>query len=196
MSRNSQRLERSEAHHMTTLKFNVAQLLREPIGAKRTYTFEEPQLALDGQLHLREISGSVQFTRTASGVYAWIRSQGTVALTCMRSLEIFDEVIAIDVREEMHSVVDIFTGGAVPQLADAEDFRLDGFHMADVGEVIREYTLLELPIKPVSPAYRHQPISYSVGDDDDDPADVADVSDARLAVLRELIHRPSAPEQN
>lgn len=101
---------------MTALKFNVAQLLREPIGAKRTYTFEEPQLALDEQLNLRQISGSVQFTRTASGVYARIISQGTVALTCVRSLETFDEVIAIDVREEMHSVVDILTGGACRSL--------------------------------------------------------------------------------
>ncbi len=180
---------------MTTLKFNVAQLLREPIGAKRSYTFEEPQLALDEQLNLREISGAVQFTRTASGVFAWIRSQGIVTLTCVRSLEPFDAVIAIDVREEMHAVVDIFTGAAVPQLADAEDFRLDGSHMADIGEVIREYTLLELPIKPISPAYRHQPVSYSVGDDAEDPADIAEGSDARLAVLRALLHHPSAPEQ-
>lgn len=174
---------------MSIIKFNVAQLLREPIGSKRNYTFEEPELRLDEQMHLRDVQGTVQFTRTASGVFAQVVSAGTVQLTCVRSLELFDERVAIDASEEMHSVVDVFTGGVLHKPIAEDPFFLDEFHMADVGEMIREYTLLALPIKPISPAYRDQPISYTVGDADTDADQDDELGDARLAKLRELINR-------
>ena len=75
---------------MSTIKFNVAQLLREMIGGRRDYTFTEEALPLDDQLVLRGISGDVRFIRTATGVYAHVRAQGVVEMICVRSLEPFD----------------------------------------------------------------------------------------------------------
>jgi uncharacterized protein len=147
---------------MTLLKFNVAQLLREEMGARRDYEFTEQSLALDDQLMLRDINGSVRFTRTASGVWANVKVRGVVRLTCVRSLEEFDYTVQLVFADQFHSVVDVFTGGTLPKPMEDDPFLLNELHMADVGEAIREYTLLDLPLNPVSPAHRDRPVSYSV----------------------------------
>ena len=147
---------------MTLLKFNVAQLLREEMGARRDYEFTEQSLALDEQLMLRDISGNVRFTRTASGVWANVKVRGVVRLTCVRSLEEFDYTVQLVFADQFHSVVDVFTGGTLPKPTEDDPFLLNELHMADVGEAIREYTLLDLPLNPVSPAHRDRPVSYSV----------------------------------
>jgi uncharacterized protein len=147
---------------MADLKFNVAQLLREEMGARRDYDFTEPALKLDEQLTLREISGTVRFTRTATGVWANVKAQGVVRLTCVRSLEEFDYPLELAFADQFHSVVDIFTGSGLPQPIEDDPFLLNELHMADIGEALRAYTLLELPLNPVSPAFRDQPVSYTV----------------------------------
>jgi len=43
---------------MTDLKFNVAQLLREDIGARRDYTFAEDALPLDDETTLQQLDGN------------------------------------------------------------------------------------------------------------------------------------------
>lgn len=147
---------------MTVLKFNVAQLLREEMGARRDYTFTEASLPLDEQLTLRDISGAVRFTRTATGVWANVKARGVVRLTCVRSLEEFDEQVQVEFADQFHSVIDVFTGGSLPAPIEDDPFLLDELHMADIGEALREYTLLALPLNPVSPAHRDQPVSYTV----------------------------------
>ncbi|RRR67268.1 MAG: DUF177 domain-containing protein [Candidatus Viridilinea halotolerans] len=147
---------------MTDIKFNLAQLLREEMGARRDYEFTEQALPLDEQLTLREIRGSVRFTRTAGGVWAKVKAQGVVSLMCVRSLEAFDYSLELTFADQFHAVVDIFTGGGLAQPEDDDPFLLNELHMADIGEALREYSLLALPLNPVSPAYRDQPMSYTV----------------------------------
>lgn len=147
---------------MTDLKFNVAQLLREEMGSRRDHTFTEDVLPLDEQLQLREISGTVRFTRTATGVWAKVEAKGTVRLTCVRSLELFDEQVSVEFVDQFHSLIDVFTGGKLPQPIEDDPFFLNEYHMADIGEALREYTLLTLPLNPLSPAHRDHPVSYSV----------------------------------
>ena len=159
---------------MTLLKFNVAQLLREEMGARRDYEFTEQSLPLDEQLTLRDIHGSVRFTRTATGVWANVKVQGIVRLTCVRSLEEFDYTVQLVFADQFHSVVDVFTGGTLPKPTEDDPFLINELHMADVGEAIREYTLLDLPLNPVSPAHRDRLVSYSVqseGLEDEEEAD-------------------------
>jgi uncharacterized protein len=159
---------------MTYLKFNVAQLLREEMGSRRDYSFSEEALDLDETLRLRAIEGRVRFTRTATGVWANVKAQGVVRMTCVRSLEEFDQPLSVAFSDQFHSVIDVFTGGTMPAPIEDDPFFLDELHMADIGEAIREYALLELPLNPVSPAYRDQPVSYTVqseGIEDDDEQD-------------------------
>src|SRR5262245_2919311 len=89
---------------MTPLTFNVAQLLREPIGARRDHEFVEPRLSLDDELTLRQIKGVVRFTRTVTGVYAHVQAEGLVRMQCVRSLDEFDQPVRVDFVDEFHSV--------------------------------------------------------------------------------------------
>lgn len=170
---------------MSKLKFNVAQLLREAIGARREYTFVEDQLPIDTTLTLRHISGTVRFTRTVTGVFAHIQLSGLVRLVCVRSLEEFDQAVALDISEEMHSIIDVNTGAGLPKPSEDDPFLLDELHMADIGEIVREYTLLELPLYPVSEAYRDAPVSYTVqSENTDEETDDGEYIDKRLEILK------------
>ncbi|NCC32090.1 MAG: DUF177 domain-containing protein [Chloroflexia bacterium] len=150
---------------MTDLKFNVAQLLREEMGSRRDYTFTEAALALDEQLTLRDIRGTVRFTRTATGVWAKVHAEGVVQLLCVRSLEEFEQPVTVEFADQFHSVIDIFSGGSLAAPIEEDPFLLNELHMADIGEALRAYTLLALPLNPVSPAYRDRPIQYTVQSD-------------------------------
>lgn len=173
---------------MTTLTFNVAQLLREHVGARRDYAFTEERLLLDDTLVLRDIRGQVVFTRTASGVFAHVQAQGVVRLVCVRSLEVFDQPVELDMADEFHSVCDVVTGSSLPKPTEDDPFFLNELHMADIGEAIREYTLLELPLNPVCDAWRDYPVNYTTQSDDDDHAenndDDDDEIDSRLEILK------------
>jgi uncharacterized protein len=177
---------------MSHIKFNIAQLLRQEIGAQREYRFTEPTLPLDDTLVLREVHGTVHFTRTATGVCAHIWSHGTVQLTCVRSLELFDYAVTLDVTDEFHATVDVIAGVPLAKPTEEDPFLLDELHMADIGEAIREYTLLELPINPVCAAYRDHPVGYTIeifADDDPSTTDDTDeVIDERLAILKSWKH--------
>jgi uncharacterized protein len=168
---------------MSTLKFNVAQLLREPVGARRDYDFSEERLLIDEALWLTNIQGNVRFTRTTTGVYAQVRAQGIARLTCVRSLEEFDHQVELDFSDQFHSVIDVMTGASLEKPAEEDPYFLNELHMADVGEAIREYTLLALPINPVSPAYRDKPVTYSTQSEDVEDPD--EPIDARFEALRE-----------
>lgn len=170
---------------MTTLTFNVAQLLREPVGGQRDHEFTEAALPLDETLTMRNLEGHVRFIRTAGGIVANIQCTALVRLTCVRSLEAFDQPVNLSISDEFHAQVDVVTGVRLPEPIEEDPFFLSELHMADIGELIREYTILELPLNPVCEAYRDTPISYSVQSDDIEGGDDADeVVDTRLAALK------------
>lgn len=179
--------------HMTNFKFNVAQLLREAVGGRRDYTFSAEQVTLDETLVLRDIAGDVRFTRTTTGVFAQIRAQGLVRMICVRSLEEFDQHIELDIGEEIHSVIDVITGAPVSKPAEDDCFFLNELHLADIGEIIREYTLLQLPLNPVSEAYRDMPVRYTVQSEGiQEPTEADESVDERLEVLKVWLERQNA----
>lgn len=134
---------------MHDLTFNVAQLLREETGARRAYRFAENVLRLDDETTLRDINGSAQFTRTASGVLVDVQLRGVVDLTCIRCLAPATHEIAISFRDEFHSKVEVNTGVALPTPDEEDPFYIDETHKIDLGEAIREYALLNLPMRPL-----------------------------------------------
>lgn len=131
----------------TDLKFNVAQLLREEIGGRREYQFHEDALALDDQLELRQLHGTVRFTRTASGVLADVAVRGEVEAPCNRCLTPVQLAIAPQFRDEFHSKIEVNTGVPLPKPDEEDPFYIDESHLVDLGEAIREYALLELPMR-------------------------------------------------
>jgi uncharacterized protein len=134
---------------MTDLKFNVAQLLREEVGGRREYEFEEQALPLDDEITLRQIVGQVRFTRTASGVLAGAEARGVAEMPCMRCLNPSTQAVAVQFRDEFHSRIEVNTGFPLPKPEEEDPFYITENHMVDLGEAIREYALLALPMQPL-----------------------------------------------
>jgi uncharacterized protein len=134
---------------MTDLKFNVAQLLREEVGARREYEFTEAALPLDEEVTLRQIEGRVRFTRTASGVLGDAETSGVVEMPCMRCLSSSTQAITVQFRDEFHSRIEVNTGLPLPKPEEEDPFYITENHLVDLGEAIREYALLALPMQPL-----------------------------------------------
>lgn len=129
------------------LSFNVAQLLREQIGALREYQFSGERLDLDESQVLEGVSGQVRFTRTASGVIADARASGTVAMECTRCLKPTVQPVSVRFFDEFHSRVEVNTGAPLPAPDEEDPFFISELHMLDLGEAIREYALTEMPMQ-------------------------------------------------
>ena len=134
---------------MTDLKFNVAQLLREDIGARRNYTFAEDALPLDDETTLQQLDGKLRFTRTITGVLVDVDAHGVVIVPCIRCLNPSQQQIDLHLRDEFHSKIEVTTGAPLPKPDDEDPFFIDDNHLLDVGELLRDYALLELPMQPL-----------------------------------------------
>src|ERR687885_9624 len=55
---------------MSEFRFNVSQLLQEPVGATRRYELDDDHLDLEEGLQVRPVQGHVRLTRTQNGVLA------------------------------------------------------------------------------------------------------------------------------
>ena len=129
------------------LQFNVAQLLREPVGGRREYTFDEEKLPLDDEMSLEHITGDVRFTRTPSGVLTEVQVRGGVERSCTRCLEQVQQSIDLHFCDEFHSKIEVNTGAPLPKPDEEDPFFISENHLVDVGKAIREYTLIELPMQ-------------------------------------------------
>ena len=134
---------------MTDLKFNVAQLLREEVGARRNYTFAEDALPLDDETTLEQLDGKVRFTRTTTGVLVDVDAHGVVITPCIRCLNPSNQQVDLHFRDEFHSKIEVNTGAPLPKPDEEDPFFIDESHLVDLGEAIREYALLELPMQPL-----------------------------------------------
>lgn len=134
---------------ITDLKFNVAQLLREEVGSRRNYEFAEDLLPLDDDMMLQQLRGTVRFTRTPSGVLGDVAARGTVEMECTRCLTQAAQPIEFRFQDEFHSKIEVNTGVALPRPDEEDPFFIDETHMVDLGEAIREYALLALPMQPL-----------------------------------------------
>ncbi|MFN5059202.1 MAG: YceD family protein [Chloroflexota bacterium] len=136
------------------LTFNVAQLLREEVGSRRQHEFTEDHLQLHDRESLQNIVGTARFTRTPAGVYVESTVSGVIHCDCMRCLQPARVAITVTFTEEYFASVDVTTGANLVKHIDTEDDDDDRFfvneqHLLDLGEALREYALLELPMRPL-----------------------------------------------
>jgi uncharacterized protein len=133
------------------VRFNVAQLLKEPVGSTRKYHLAEDIQDLDEELQLTHpIEGVVQLIRTTDGVLASGQLYTEVELSCSRCLEPFSTAVDFALEEEFHSIIDISTGAKLPPADDEDEATLiDDQHTIDLFEVMRQDILLALPPRPL-----------------------------------------------
>ncbi len=130
------------------MQFNLAQLLMEPIGSTRDYDVDEwftgPEDGRD------RAQGWVRVIRTHQGVLVSARLETLVKLTCGRCVNEFEHSSVITMEEDSSPTIDPATGRKTESLEEnGSEINLDDQHVLDMGEVIRQYVLTGVPIKPL-----------------------------------------------
>lgn len=141
------------------LVFNVAQLLKEPVGSTRKLDLDTPALNLNaadagrGTLEARNLRGVAIATRLNDGVLVQGSLDADVLLECSRCLEPLTLPIEARLEEEYRPTIDVETGRPVRRLPDEQDddttFTVDHNHMIDLNESVRQALLVALPMKPL-----------------------------------------------
>ena len=162
---------------------NVAQLLKEPIGATRLVAVRLETFPLTEDVTSHDFEAKVRLTRVTGGLLADGELHGTARLTCVRCLEEYDQPFAGAFDDaEFRQSVDVRSGLPLPLPEDEEIFVIDHNHELDLAEVLRQVAIIELPMQPVCredcPGI---PLAEPAGETADEE------SDQRLQVLGKLL---------
>ena len=139
------------------MQFNVAQLLKEPIGAMRRYELVEDISELDPELAaLGPLVGGVELIRIHSGILARANLSTAFQVTCNRCLEPIAVPVRFEVEESFRPLTEVHTGRYIApdefegEEEDLEDAALiiDEHHILDLSEVVRQSVWLALPMYP------------------------------------------------
>ncbi|MCO6453660.1 MAG: DUF177 domain-containing protein [Caldilineales bacterium] len=143
----------TQSVHLQDLQFNVAGLLKGPVGGVRQYDLHVPTSELDQIEESFDVTGpfegSVNLLRTADTVLARAHGTTTVRLECARCLEPTDMPIAVKIEEEFWPSIDVNTGRPLHERGDDEALIIDEQHILDLTEVMRQSLLVALPIMPL-----------------------------------------------
>lgn len=136
---------------MTTqdLRFNVAGLLKAPVGSTREYRIYAELPGLDEYTLTQPIEGAIRLTRAPDRILVQGRLTTEVELECSRCLERFRLPVTITLNEEYFPSVDIVTGLPLPEPADEMAFTINEVHEIDLTEAVRQNLLVELPMQPL-----------------------------------------------
>lgn len=121
------------------LRLNVGFLLHQSVGTNRTFEFDLPSVHL-GELQVADLRGSVRFSRTAQGLYAQGRLQAETQMDCVRCLDGFSQTLEIRLDDLF-----VYPPGQSPDPL----LSIPETGILDLNPLVREYLLLDLPIRPV-----------------------------------------------
>lgn len=130
------------------MRYNLAQLLMEPIGSTRDYEVDDSLAASEDGADRAQ--GWVRVIRTHRGALVRAKLETQVNLTCGRCIGEFAYRSVLTIEEESFPTVDPATGRKTVLPEEAEGgILLDDQHVLDMNEVMRQYVLTEAPIKPL-----------------------------------------------
>ncbi len=122
------------------LRLNVGFLINQNIGYSREFPFDVPRIQFPPDLVLTNLAGTARFTRTPQGLLSQVKLQANCACECVRCLSSFLQPLEVEYTElyafSKRTVSE--TGLLLPE---------DGY--VNLQPLVREYMLLEIPIKPL-----------------------------------------------
>jgi uncharacterized protein len=124
---------------------NVAQLLKEPVGSSQSYDIS----GVVGEEVEGSVEGRAKLTHINQGVLVQCKLTAEVRLICSRCLNTFLLPVSFTAEEEFVPVSDVPDDLVPSSLEQSEEFTIDDKHILDLSELIRQYTLLNLPMKPL-----------------------------------------------
>lgn len=128
------------------LQINVAQLLKASIGEVRNYEVDDFVDIAGKDTH---VQGDVELTRTDRSILVKGNLHMNVELTCSRCLNVFSDILALNIEEEYFPTIDVNAGNAVPRPEDTEAFTIDEHNVLDLTEAVRQYAVMSVPMKPL-----------------------------------------------
>jgi uncharacterized protein len=138
-------------------RLNVASLLLEEVGSTRDVEISLATFPLDGDLTASDVHAQFRLTRLRSGLLAKGTIKGTVELECARCLNPYGQPFAESFTEQFRQTVDVRSGADIPpakRMADDDDtddevgFTIDEAHQLDLAEMLRQWIVLALPMRP------------------------------------------------
>ncbi len=127
--------------------YNVAQLMKAPVGTTLEYDIHEDEIQLDEDIQvIGLLLGHVRLRRTNQGllVDGWV--DPTLELSCNRCLKEFEQPMHITFAEQFYPTVDVVSGLPLPPIDEEEIFPIDAHHLVDLTEAVRQNVLLALPM--------------------------------------------------
>ena len=125
---------------------NVSQLLRASMGSTRNYEVSEIVTLASGR---SMVQGEILLMRTDRSILARGRLHTEAEITCGRCLNLFTCPLNLDIEEEYFPITDVVGGDLLPASEEPDCFTIDEQHVIDLTEVIRQYALLAIPMKPL-----------------------------------------------
>jgi uncharacterized protein len=123
---------------------NVAQLLKEPVGSSRSHDIS----GIISEEVEGFVEGTAKIIRIRRGVLVQCKLTAEVKLVCSRCLDAFLYPVSFTAEEEFLPISDV-SGLALSSAEQSEEFTIDNKNVLDLGELIRQYILLNLPMKPL-----------------------------------------------
>lgn len=151
------RAEKCKGGESDTMQYNVAQLLKEPIGAVRRFELVEDISELDTDWSaLGPLVGKLELIRIHSGVLARANLSTALQVGCSRCLEPIAMPVRFTIEESYRPLTEVKTGRYIApeefegEEDDLEDEALiiDEHHILDLSEVVRQNIWLALPMYP------------------------------------------------
>jgi uncharacterized protein len=172
---------------MDNLIYNVAQLLKAPVGTALAYDFSEEDAQLDDISTVGPLTGHVRLLRTNQGLLADGWADFTLASTCDRCLKEFERTMHVTFEEQFYPTVDVISGLPMAPFDQEEIFPINEHHEVDLTEAIRQNILTKLPMAMLCredclglcPQCGHD---LNLG-----PCDCAPEADTRWNVLEQLL---------
>ncbi len=171
------------------MRFNVAQLLKAPIGDRREYELDDDIRSLDSDIEaLEPLTGKLKLTRTASGILAAGKLHTVVSIECRRCMAAFTSPVDFELAEEFVPTVDVLTGVSLPTENVERALLIDERHMLDLAEVVRQYIILQREQYPLCDEACAGLCPVCGRNLNEGPCGCRDLSDdPRWAALRELL---------
>jgi uncharacterized protein len=128
-----------------TALVNVTQLLKEPVGSSQSYDISG---VIDEEIK-GFVEGKAKLIHISQGVFVQCKLTTEVKLICSRCLEPFSLPISYTAEEEFVPVSDVSGDLALSSSEQSGKFTIDSKNILDLSELIRQYALLNLPMKPL-----------------------------------------------
>ena len=124
------------------MRIDVAQLLREPIGARADVRLDLGSCSLDDDLSVRAISGQLNLVHTTEGVWVTGSLAVDTDLECVRCLDPIVETIQVELDERFR----------LPQVTVSEGdqvYPIDADNHLNLRPVLRELVIVSTPMHVV-----------------------------------------------